>query len=289
LKQNDGLENTLKPHDAEVEGLNYGLPAEREIGTVLAIRSGVVGFGRLGAGFEATGKCEYMMTIRKSEERGHANHGWLDSYHSFSFANYYDPRFMGFGPLRVINDDTVLGGGGFDTHPHRDMEIISYVLSGALEHRDSMGHSAVMKAGDVQRISAGAGILHSEFNHSPIEPVHFLQIWIMPDQKGVKPSYAEKSFADAPSGRLELIASKGGRDGSLTINQDADVYLAKLNAGETVTHSLKPTRSAWVQVAQGEVSVNGKSLTTGDGAAITEESSLSLSGQKAQVALFDLK
>ena len=241
------------------------------------------------AGRPGRKKNEVMMTIRKSEERGHADHGWLNSYHSFSFANYYDPQHMGFRSLRVINDDTVLGGGGFDTHPHRDMEIISYVLSGALEHRDSMGHSAVMKAGDVQRISAGTGILHSEFNHSPIEPVHFLQIWIVPDHKGAKPSYAEKSFARGASGQLQLIASKSGRSDSVSINQDADVYLAKLKAGETVTHSLAPDRHVWVQVAQGEISLNNQALRTGDGAAVSKEDSLKLSAvDQSQVILFDL-
>lgn len=231
-----------------------------------------------------------MKIIRRAEDRGHANHGWLNSYHTFSFANYYDPEHMGFRNLRVINDDTVLGGGGFDTHPHRDMEIISYVLSGALQHRDSMGTEAVMKAGDVQRISAGAGVLHSEFNFSPIEPVHFLQIWILPDKKGAKPGYAEKSFADSPRGRLNLVASKSGREGSLTINQDADVYLAKLDAGHTVSHALKPGRHAWVHVAEGEVKINGDTLKTGDAAALSDESAATVVGTKpSQVLLFDLK
>jgi len=230
-----------------------------------------------------------MMTIRPSQERGHANHGWLDTYHTFSFADYYDPRHTGFRSLRVINDDTVLPGSGFGIHPHRDMEIISFVLSGALQHRDSMGSEAVMKAGDVQRISAGSGILHSEFNASQEEPVHFLQIWILPDRQGAEPRYGEKSFATAASGRLSLIASKTGRDDSLGINQDADVYLAKLNKHDAVSHELRPARHAWVHVAEGEVTLNGETLRTGDGAAITDEPKLRLTGIKpSQVLLFDL-
>lgn len=230
-----------------------------------------------------------MNNIRRAEDRGHANHGWLNSYHTFSFANYYDPRYMGFRALRVINDDTVLGGGGFDMHPHRDMEIISYVLSGALQHRDSMGTEAVMRAGDVQRISAGTGVLHSEFNYSPIEPVHFLQIWLMPDQKGLKPRYGEKSFANAPYGQLNLVASKSGRDGSLAINQDADLYLAKLQPQTEVAHRLTSGRHAWVHVAEGEVRVNGKELKAGDAMALTAEPTVELaSRQPSQVLLFDL-
>jgi redox-sensitive bicupin YhaK (pirin superfamily) len=230
-----------------------------------------------------------MINVRKSEERGTANYGWLDTHYTFSFANYHDPEFMGFRSLRVINDDTVLGGGGFDTHPHRDMEIITYVISGALQHRDSMGHSAVMRAGDVQRISAGTGIAHSEFNYSPIEPVHLLQIWVLPDRKGAKPSYAEKSFAQAPAGQLNLITSKTGRDGSIPINQDAEVFVARLNAGDTVTHKLQPNRYAWLQVAVGEVVLNGQVLKAGDGAAVSEESLLKVEGKApSQVLLFDL-
>lgn len=233
-------------------------------------------------------RCD-MIAIRKSEERGAANYGWLDTHYTFSFANYHDPEFMGFRSLRVINDDTVLGGGGFDTHPHRDMEIITYVISGALQHRDSMGHSAVMRAGDVQRISAGSGIAHSEFNYSPIEPVHLLQIWILPDRRGAKPSYAEKSFGQAPTGQLNLITSKTGRDGSIPINQDAEVYVAKLNAGDSVTHTLQPNRHGWLQVAAGEVSLNGQVLKSGDGAAVSEESVLKIEGRApSQVLLFDL-
>ncbi len=230
-----------------------------------------------------------MTTIRKATDRGHAEHGWLDSWHTFSFADYHDPRHMGFRSLRVINDDTVAGGGGFDLHPHRDMEILTYVLRGALQHRDSMGNTAIMRAGDAQQMSAGTGVRHSEFNYSPIEPVHLLQIWIMPERKGVKPSYAEKSFAQAAPGKLHLVASKGGRDGSLSIHQDADVWLAKFAGGETVSHTLRPPRHAWLQVAEGEMDLNGTTLKAGDGAAVSEEIDLKLTGRKpSQVLLFDL-
>ncbi|MGN6556098.1 MAG: pirin family protein [Verrucomicrobiota bacterium] len=230
-----------------------------------------------------------MMNIRKANDRGHADYGWLNTSYSFSFADYHDPEWMGFRSLRVINDDTVAGGGGFDMHPHRDMEIVTYVLRGALQHRDSMGNTALMKAGDVQRISAGTGILHSEFNYSPIEPVHLLQIWIRPDRKGVTPSYAEKSFAAAPNGQMHLIASGSGRDGSVPINQDADVFVAKLDKGSRIGHALKPGRHAWVQVAEGELTLNGQTLRAGDGAALSEEKSLELSANGlAQALVFDL-
>jgi redox-sensitive bicupin YhaK (pirin superfamily) len=230
-----------------------------------------------------------MIKIRKSEERGHADHGWLDSYHSFSFANYYDPRNMGFRALRVINEDVVAGGGGFDMHPHRDMEIITYILSGALQHRDSMGNSAVMKPGLVQRITAGTGVEHSEFNYSPIEPVHLLQIWLLPEKKGLKPGYVEKSFdGKSPEGQLQLIASHTGRDGSIPVNQDIELYAAKLNNGKAVTYPLKPGRHAWLQVAEGELNVNGQTLKPGDGAAVSEEKELHLSGKDAHFLMFDL-
>ena len=230
-----------------------------------------------------------MLTIRKAEDRGHANHGWLDAHHSFSFAGYHDPRWMGFRTLRVLNDDTISGGGGFGTHPHRDMEIVTYILSGALEHKDSMGNGRVIRPGEVQYMAAGTGVEHSEFNHSETEPVHLLQIWIVPDRKGAKPAYAERSLAKAPTGRLLLVASKIGRDGSIGINQDADVFLAKLNAGDSVEHSLKPQRHAWVQVAGGEVKLNGQLLKAGDGAALSDETSVALSAtQPAQVLVFDL-
>jgi hypothetical protein len=197
---------------------------------------------------------------------------------------------MGFRTLRVINDDTIAGGGGFGTHPHRDMEIITYILSGALQHRDSMGHEAVLKPGDVQRISAGAGIAHSEFNYSPVEPVHLLQIWIQPERKGVTPAYAELSFGngDAKQG-LTLVASHDGRDGSVSIHQDADLWLVRLGQGAGATHALEPGRHAWLQVAEGEVTLNGQKLRAGDGAALSDEAALTLTGKApAQALLFDL-
>ncbi len=230
-----------------------------------------------------------MMKIRKANERGHAEHGWLDTYHTFSFADYYDPRWMGFRSLRVINDDLVMPGMGFGTHPHRDMEIITYILSGALEHKDSMGHGRVIRAGEVQYMAAGTGVQHSEFNPSKEEAVHLLQIWIQPDRKGVTPRYAEKSLADAPPGTLRLVTSKTGRDGSIAIHQDADLWLAKLETGNKVTHKLAKGRHAWVHVAEGEVLLNGKKLDGGDAAAISDETSLELSAAKpSQVLLFDL-
>lgn len=229
-----------------------------------------------------------MMTLRRSSERGHADHGWLKSHHSFSFADYYDPQFMGFRSLRVINEDWVAPGGGFPTHPHRDMEIITYVISGALRHEDSLGHRAVMKAGDVQRISAGTGVAHSEFNDSRSEPVHLLQIWIMPERRGVTPNYAEKSFAAHDEG-LILVASAGGRNGSIPINQDAEVLLGKLNGPDPVEHPLAEGRHAWVQLFEGSLKVNGHLLEAGDAAAVSEESTVRLqSKHAAQFLLFDL-
>src|SRR5690349_6463620 len=186
-----------------------------------------------------------MIRIRRSEERGHIDHGWLDTYHTFSFADYHDPQHMGFRSLRVINDDTVAGGGGFGMHPHRDMEIITYVLSGALEHKDSMGNGSTIRPGNVQYMSAGSGVRHSEFNPQKDEAVHLLQIWIEPDQKGVTPRYAEKSFENAPAGSLTLLTSKAGRDGSIAIHQDADLWLAKLDSGNRVAHTLGNGRHAW--------------------------------------------
>jgi len=230
-----------------------------------------------------------MMKIRKANERGHAEHGWLDTYHTFSFADYYDPQWMGFRSLRVINDDLVMPGKGFGMHPHRDMEIITYILSGALEHKDSMGNGRVIRTGDVQYMAAGTGVQHSEFNPSKDEAVHLLQIWIQPDAKGVKPRYAEKSFKTATPGILNLVTSKTGRDGSIAIHQDADLWLAKLEAGNRVTHRLASDRYAWVHVAEGEVSLNGKTLTGGDAAAVSQEGALELSATKpSQVLLFDL-
>jgi len=230
-----------------------------------------------------------MMKIRKANERGHASHGWLDTYHTFSFADYYDPQWMGFRSLRVINDDLVMPGRGFGTHPHRDMEIITYILNGALEHKDSMGNGRVIRPGEVQYMAAGSGVQHSEFNPSKDEAVHLLQIWIQPDQAGVKPRYAEKSLAAAPAGELHLVTSKGGRDGSIAIHQDADLWLGKLQPGNQVKHVLREGRHAWVHVAEGEISLNGKTLSGGDAAAVDEKATLELSATKpSQVLVFDL-
>ena len=229
------------------------------------------------------------MTIRRSEDRGHANHGWLDSYFSFSFAEYHDPRHMGFRSLRVINDDRIAPGGGFGMHPHRDMEIISYVLGGELEHKDSMGNGRVIRTGDFQYMAAGTGVTHSEFNPSPTEPVHLLQIWILPDRKGVKPTYAEKSFAKAAPGKLHLAASKSGRDGSIPINQDVDVFVGKFSAGDRMNYSFKANRHVWLHVAEGQIKLNSVALSGGDGAAISDEGKLILEATgPAQVLLFDL-
>jgi quercetin 2,3-dioxygenase len=230
-----------------------------------------------------------MIQMRKSNERGHAEHGWLDSYHSFSFADYYDPKHTNFRSLRVINEDRVAPEMGFSMHPHRDMEIITYVVGGALRHRDSMGNTAVMRAGDVQRISAGTGILHSEINDSPKEPVHLLQIWIMPDHKEATPAYAEKSFARAEPGRLHLVASKSGREGSIAINQDADLFLGKFRKGDTARHLILAERHAWLQLIQGELDANGARLTSGDAVAISDADSLTISATKpSDFLLFDL-
>jgi redox-sensitive bicupin YhaK (pirin superfamily) len=230
-----------------------------------------------------------MITIRKAGERGHAHFDWLDTWYTFSFADYHDPEHMGFRSLRVINDDTITGGGGFGVHPHRDMEIITCVLSGALEHKDSMGNGRIIRAGEVQYMAAGTGVLHSEFNPSPAEPVHLLQIWILPDRKGAKPTYAERSFAGATVGKFHLVASQSGRDGSIPINQDADVFTGKLGPGDRLNHSLKPGRHGWLQVAEGRVEMNGLSLKAGDGAAVSDESKLVLEAiGPAQVILFDL-
>ena len=229
------------------------------------------------------------IVVRKSEARGHANHGWLDTHHTFSFAGYYDPRHVGFRSLLVINEDRVSPGKGFGTHPHADMEIISYVVEGALQHQDSLGTKAVMKAGDVQRISAGRGVRHSEYNASTKDPVHFLQIWIEPDVEGVAPEYAEKSFGGIESGSLQLIASKGGRNDSISIHQDADVYVAKLPEGRSIDHSFATSRSGWVQVIEGELLVNGEKLGGGDGASISDTGPLRLTAARdAHFLFFDL-
>jgi quercetin 2,3-dioxygenase len=230
-----------------------------------------------------------MMTIRRSEERGHADHGWLNARHTFSFAGYHDPAHMGFRSLRVINDDTVAPGAGFGTHPHRDMEIITYILSGALEHKDSMGNGRIIKPGEVQYMAAGTGVQHSEFNPSDKEPVHLLQIWIQPDKKNAKPRYEEKSLARAKTGQLHLIASKTGRDDSIAINQDADLFVGKLDAGDKVSHAFQPDRHGWLHVAEGEVELNGQRLAAGDAAALSAEITLNILGKaRSQVLLFDL-
>jgi len=228
--------------------------------------------------------------LRKARDRGHARQGWLESYHSFSFADYHDPRHMGFGPLRVINEDRVQPGMGFGTHGHRDMEILSYVLEGQLEHRDNMGTGAVIEPGDVQRMSAGRGVLHSEFNPSPTDGVHFLQIWIEPNATGIAPSYEQKHFPDPDKrGRLRLIASGDGADGSVTIHQDARVHAALLDGDDRVTHALAPGRRAYVHVARGAVRLNGIELAGGDAAALTGESGITLDrATAAEVLVFDL-
>ncbi|HYC37488.1 MAG TPA: pirin family protein [Usitatibacter sp.] len=231
-----------------------------------------------------------MYRIRRSQERGHAQHGWLDSFHSFSFADYYDPAHMGFGSLRVINEDRVSPGRGFGTHSHRDMEIISYVLEGGLAHRDSMGNGSVIRPGDVQRMSAGTGVAHSEFNASDREPVHFLQIWIEPSARGIAPGYEERRFEpESKRGRLRLIASSDGREGSVKIHQDASVYAALLDGSEAATHDALPGRRTYVHVARGELDVNGERLFHGDAMMITGEASVRLEhGRDAEVLLFDL-
>ena len=231
-----------------------------------------------------------MMHIRRSEERGPTEIGWLDSKHTFSFGHYHDPDHMGVGPLRVINEDKVIAGGGFATHGHRDMEIISYVLSGALEHKDSIGTGSVIRPGDVQRMSAGTGILHSEYNPSKQEGVHFLQIWILPERAGIAPSYEQKRFSDdAKRGRLALIASRDGREGSVTIHQDASIYAGLFDGDESARLPIKAGRTVWVQVARGNVSVNGVRLKQGDGAQIGETGAVTIDqGENAEVLVFDL-
>ena len=230
------------------------------------------------------------MKIRRHNERGHAPHGWLDSHHTFSFADYYDPKAMGFRALRVINEDRVIAGEGFPTHGHRDMEIISYVLEGALEHEDSIGTNGVIEPGDVQRMSAGTGVRHSEYNGSKEEGVHFLQIWIIPDKTGYAPSYEQKNFSDADKrGKLRLVASPNGQSGSVTIHQDARLYAGLFDAGENAAYELKPGRGAWIHVARGELTVNGEKLVAGDAAAIETSGTIAIAGTTGgEVLLFDL-
>jgi quercetin 2,3-dioxygenase len=236
-----------------------------------------------------------MLTVRPAGERGLADHGWLKSYHSFSFADYYDPRHMGYRGLRVINEDRVQGGKGFGAHSHRDMEIISYVLEGALRHKDSLGTGSVIQPGDVQRMSAGSGVTHSEFNASPSELVHFLQIWLLPSARNIKPSYEQKTFSrEEKLGRLRLVASPDGRDGSLSIHSDVRLYVGLFDAGQSAELELGPGRHAYVQVARGQVRVSGQKLEAGDGAALSEEPRVTLegvqpaAGHPAEVLVFDL-
>lgn len=232
-----------------------------------------------------------MITIRPAQDRGRAHFGWLDSRHTFSFGEYFDPNHMGFADLRVINEDKVSPGNGFATHGHRDMEIISYVLDGALEHKDSIGNGSVIRPGDVQRMSAGTGIMHSEYNASKTDPVHFLQIWILPEQKGIDPGYEQKTFThEDRQGQLRLVGSRDGRDGSVTIHQNVNLYAALLQEGDTVSYSLTSGRVAWIQVARGAVQLNDYDLTAGDGAAISEAELITLQGRSndAEVLLFDM-
>jgi redox-sensitive bicupin YhaK (pirin superfamily) len=231
-----------------------------------------------------------MIHVRKAVERGHFDHGWLDTFHTFSFADYYDPEHVHFRSLRVINEDRVQPGHGFGTHPHRDMEIITYVLEGALAHKDSMGTGSTIQPDEVQRMTAGSGVLHSEFNHSPSNPVHLLQIWIFPDRKGLQPSYEQRKFpVEEKLNRLRLVASPEGAEGSVRIHQDARLYASVMEAGKTVRHDATG-RYAWVQVASGEVSVNGRMLKAGDGAALEEESAVDITGRagRSEILLFDL-
>lgn len=231
-----------------------------------------------------------MITIRRAAERGHADHGWLDTHHTFSFADYYDPQHMGFRALRVINDDRVAPGAGFPTHPHRDMEIITYVLSGGIAHRDSMGTGSVIRPGEVQRMTAGSGVTHSEFNASRSEPLHFLQIWILPEARGIKPSYEQKTFsAEEKRGRLRLIASREGSEGSVTVHQDVKVYAGLFTAGEEASFALAPQRHAWVHVARGKARVAGQELTAGDAVAVSGEQAVKIEGlAEAELLVFDL-
>jgi quercetin 2,3-dioxygenase len=231
-----------------------------------------------------------MISIRRAGERGHADHGWLNSYHTFSFADYYDPQHMGFRSLRVINDDRVAPGQGFGRHPHQDMEIISYVLEGGIEHKDSMGNGSVIRPGDVQRMSAGTGVLHSEHNPSKTDPVHFLQIWIIPAERGIKPSYEQKTFSrQDKQGRLRVVASPDGRDESVTVHADATLYAGLFDPGEAAELSLRPGRHAWVHVARGKARVNGRDLEEGDAAGLAAERSIHVEGvDGAEVLVFDL-
>ena len=229
-----------------------------------------------------------MITIRKAEERGHFDHGWLDTYHTFSFADYYDPEHMGFRALRVINDDRIAPGRGFGTHGHRDMEIITYVLDGSLEHRDSMGTGSIIRPGEVQRMSAGTGVMHSEVNASLEESLRLLQIWILPERRGITPGYEQKEFStEERKGKLRLVASHDAAEGAIKIHQDVQLYASLLNGGP-VTHEFAAGRYGWLQVAKGNAEINGQKLKEGDGAAISDERSVTISGSGAEILLFDL-
>jgi len=231
-----------------------------------------------------------MIRIRKAEDRGHADHGWLDTRHSFSFATYHDREHMRFRALRVMNEDVIAPGAGFGTHPHHDMEIVTYVLSGALEHRDSMGNGEVLNAGEFQRMSAGTGITHSEFNPSESEPTHLYQIWLLPERKGIEPSYEQKRFPGQEQlNQLRQVASPDAANGSLAIHQDARIFLASIDVDREITHELKPDRHAWLQVLRGKVSVDGNELQAGDGAAVSDERAVTITGlNNAEIMLFDL-
>jgi quercetin 2,3-dioxygenase len=231
-----------------------------------------------------------MITIRKSADRGHVTFDWLDTRHTFSFGHYYDASHMGFGPLRVINEDIVRGGAGFPKHPHDNMEIVTYIMSGALEHKDSMGNGGVIRPGDIQRMSAGSGVTHSEFNHSATDPVHLLQIWFLPGKRDIKPGYEQKSFgADEKKGRLKLLSSRGALDGSVDIHQDVDIYSALLSTNDNVLHPMREGRLGWLQVARGSLELNGQRLEAGDGAAISGEKEIHLTQAKgAEIAFFDM-
>jgi redox-sensitive bicupin YhaK (pirin superfamily) len=229
------------------------------------------------------------MQVRRSHERGHANYGWLDPRHTFSFADYYDPEHMGFRSLRVINDDRVMGGEGFPTHPHRDMEIISYVVDGALEHKDSMRNGSIIRPGEVQRMRAGTGVTHSEYNHSPTEPVRFLQIWVVPERRGMKPGYDQKLFGDERRGRLRLVASRDGREGSVQIEQDVSMFASVLQDRERVIHKLADGRHGWIQIVRGTVSIDGVELSEGDGASLSEASTIEVQSiGDSELILFDM-
>lgn len=230
-----------------------------------------------------------MITVRKSKDRGRAQYDWLDSYHTFSFANYHDPDHMGFRSLRVINEDRVQPGKGFPLHPHRDMEILSFVLKGALKHKDNLGHEETINAGEVQRISAGSGIMHSEFNPSATDLVHFLQIWLFPEEKGLTPSYEKKKFAAQKQNGLQLLASRNGREGSVVIRQDVALYAGAVGGGHIINYYPASGRHAWIQVVGGELEVNGLTLEAGDGAAVSEEAALNISApDSGEFILFDL-